>query len=176
MRIEIITNRLNDLDEAFRKRRFPGLRSLLNDYINPDVEVDDVKFHRGLLQVFKNSEDTTYERILGQHTKDEQERIEKFVAGGNLEDVGKHFVMGPSQGCREELAKMHKADSIFHISAAGPTHVKGLSSDDLKEADGGWFHEAIHKLADLFHHDHHDNDSVLVCSPNHLTLTTSLLI
>ena len=71
-------------------------------------------------------------------------------------------MMGPSLGCRDELAKMHRADSIFHISAAGPAHVKGLSSDDLKKADGGWFHEAIHKLAENFKHDDYDKASVLV--------------
>ena len=58
-RIKKIVERLANVDEAFRKKRLPGLRSLLDDYINSDVDVDDVKFHRGLLKVFKDSEDRT---------------------------------------------------------------------------------------------------------------------
>ena len=162
-RIKTIANRLADLDGDFRRKRFPGLRSLLDDYINPDVDINSVKFHRRLLQVFKKSEDKTYEKLLAQHTSGERCRIEKFVAGGELKDVGKDFVLGPSLGCRDEIARMHKADSIFHLCATGPLHVRGLGIEELKHTDSHWFYEAIHKLAGLFHHDDQDNESVLVC-------------
>ena len=174
-RIKIIAERLADLDSDFNKKRFPGLKSLLDDYINPNVDINDIKFHRGLLQVFKNSEDQTYEKLLAQHTSGERSRVEKFVAGGELKDVGKGFVMGPSLGCRDEIARMHKADSVFHLSATGPVHVHGLSTDELKHTDGHWFYEAIHKLAGLFHHDDQDHESVLVRSLQKKTRSYSLL-
>jgi len=140
-------------NHEFSTKRVPGLKSLLDDYIAPNVDVDDVIFHRRLLQVFKQSEDQTYEHIRDQHTPDEQRRIEAFVAGEKLEDISKGFTMGPSLGCREELKKMYSSESVVHISGAGLTAIKGLSNDDLKKTDGHWFHQAVQKLAKLFHLD-----------------------
>jgi hypothetical protein len=96
----------------------------LDDYIAPDVDVDNVAFHRRLLQVFKRSEDQTYEHILAQHTPDEQQRIEAFVAGEKPEEVSKDFIMGPSLGCRQLLEKMHSCESVARISGAGPTAIR----------------------------------------------------
>jgi hypothetical protein len=75
-RIQLIAGRLaSDSNQEFKAKRVPGLKSLLDDYIAPDVDVDGVVFHRRLLQVFKQSEDQTYEYILEQHTPDKQRRI-----------------------------------------------------------------------------------------------------
>ena len=140
-------------NHEFSTKRVPGLKSLLDDYIAPDIDVDYVAFHRRLLQVFKQSEDQTYEHIRDQHTPDEQRRIEAFVAGGKPEEISKDFTAGPSLGCREELKKMYSCESVVHISSAGPTAIKGLSNDDLKKTDGHWFHRAVQKLAEFFHLD-----------------------
>ena len=101
------------------------MKSLLDDYIAPDVDVGDVVFHCRL-QVFKQSEDQTYEHILAQHTLDEQRRIEAFVAREKPEEVSKDFTMGSSLGCRQLLEKMHSCESVVHISGAGPIAIKGL--------------------------------------------------
>jgi hypothetical protein len=163
-RIRLIAEKLaSDTNQKFRQKRVPGLKTLLDDYIAPDVDVDDVIFHRRLLQVFKQSEDQTYEHILGQHTPDEQRRIEAFVAGEDPEEISKGFVMGPSLGCRQELEKMLSSQSVVHISSAGPTAIKGLSNDDLKKKDGHWFHRAMQKLAEFFHHDD-DKHTITVCT------------
>jgi hypothetical protein len=135
----------------------------LDDYIAPDVDVDNVIFHRRLLQVFKQSEDQTYEQILAQHTPDEQRRIEAFVAGEKPEEISKDFTMGPSLGCRQALEKMRSCESVVHISGAGPTAIKGLSDDDLKKTDGDWFHRVVQKLAGLFHLGG-DKHAVTVCT------------
>jgi hypothetical protein len=173
-RIQLIAERLaSDSNQEFRAKRVPGLKSLLDDYIAPDVDVDDVVFHRRLLQVFKQSEDQTYEHILEQHTLDEQRRIEAFVAGENPEKISKDFTMGPSLGCREELKKMHSCESVVHISSAGPTVIKGLSNDDLKETDGHWFHRAVQRLTEFFHHDG-DEHAVTVCAMLPLSVPASL--
>jgi hypothetical protein len=163
-RIQLIAERLaSDSNQEFRAKRVPGLKSLLDDYIAPDVDVDDVVFHRRLLQVFKQSEDQTYEHILEQHTPDEQRRIEAFVAGEKPEEISKDFAMRPSLGCREELEKMHSCESVVHISSAGPTAIKGLSIGDLKETHGHWFHRAVQRLAEFFH-GHDDKHAVTVCT------------
>jgi hypothetical protein len=173
-RIQLIAQRLaSDSNQEFSAKRVPGLKSLLDDYIAPDVNVDDVVFHRRLLQVFKQSEDQTYEHILEQHTPDEQRRIEAFVAGENLEEISKDFTMGPSLGCREELKKMYSCESVVHISSAGPTAIKGLSNEDLKETDGHWFHRAVQRLAELFHHDD-DRHAVTVCTMFPPSISASL--
>jgi hypothetical protein len=173
-RIQLIAERLaSDSNQEFRAKRVPGLKSLLDDYIAPDVDVDDVVFHRRLLRVFKQSEDQTYEHILGQHTPDEQRRIEAFVAGEKPEEISKDFVMGPSLGCREELEKMYSCESVVHISSAGPSAIKGLSNDDLKKTDGHWFHRAVQRLAEFFH-DHDDKHAVTVCTMLPLSVPASL--
>ena len=173
-RIQIIAERLaSDSNQEFRAKRVPGLKSLLDDYIAPDVDVDNVVFHRRLLQVFKQSEDQTYEHILAQHPPDEQRRIEAFVAGEKPEEVSKDFTMGPSLGCRQLLEKLHSCESVVHVSAAGPTAIRGLSDDDLKKTDGHWFHRAVQKLAEFFHLDD-DKHAVTVCTMLPLYIPASL--
>ncbi|OHF04516.1 hypothetical protein CORC01_00368 [Colletotrichum orchidophilum] len=55
----------------FSNKEVPGLKDLLDDYINDDVDVDYVQFLRRLLKVFKDSEtDRAYSHILLKHTDD----------------------------------------------------------------------------------------------------------
>ena len=136
-----------DLD--FSQKEAPGLKHLLDDYISPDVPVDSVDWRRRMLQVFKESvTDNTYQDLLAQHTDDEQQRIERFVAGEDPETISQGFVMGPSMGCREELAKMNEAHSIVHVSHHGVTVVKETKELVLKDQD--WFHATARKMADFF--------------------------
>jgi hypothetical protein len=51
--------------------------------------------------------------------------------------------------------------------------IKGLSNDDLKEADGHWFHRAVQRLAEFFHHDD-DRHAVTVCTMLPLSVPVSL--
>ena len=61
-RIKLIAERLEGNDFA---QEVPGLKKLLDDYIDPDVPVDKVIFHRRLLAVFRDSRtDFTYENLL----------------------------------------------------------------------------------------------------------------
>jgi hypothetical protein len=173
-RIQIIAERLaSDSNEEFRAKRVPGLKSLLDDYIAPDVDVDSVVFNRRLLQVFKQSDDQTYEHLLAQHTPDEQRRIEAFVAGEKPEEVCKDFTMGPSLGYRHLLEKMRSSESVARVSVAGPRAIRGLSNDDLEKTDGDWFHGAVRKLADFFHLDG-DKHTVTVCAMPPLYIPASL--
>lgn len=158
-RIETIAQRLANTEENFRQQRMPGLQAVLNDYIDPNIDTDTITFHRGLLQVFKKSQDSTYEQILNQHTFEEQKKIESFVAGEKIENVGRGFFMGPSIGCRQEIERLHQAESILHISGAGVKHIKGLNISELRTLDGGWFHDVVHKLSEFFHSG---TDDVLV--------------
>ena len=132
-------------DDEFSQKQVPGLKSLLNDYINPGVEVNSVDWRRRMLQVFKDSEtDNTYQDFLAKHTPQEQSLIERFVDGQDPEKISDGFVMGPSMGCREELEKLRNADSIVHVSASEITHIKG---DSLVATVDGWFHSTVRKIA-----------------------------
>ncbi|KAF2093916.1 hypothetical protein NA57DRAFT_61132 [Rhizodiscina lignyota] len=145
-RISLIANKLGE-DTEFSRKEVPGLKPLLDDYINPDVEVDSVDWRRRMLQVFKDSEtDNTYQDLLAKHSPDEQQRIERFVAGEDPAKVSDGFVMGPSMGFREELAKLHEAPSIVHVSRHGATVVKG----ELVPTDDDWFHRCVRKIAAHF--------------------------
>jgi hypothetical protein len=81
--------------------------------------------------------------------------------------------MGPSLGCREELEKMHSCESVVHISSAGPTAIKGLSNDDVKETDSHWSHRAVQRLAEFFHDDN-DKHAITVCTMFPLSVPASL--
>ncbi|KAI8260504.1 L-gulono-1,4-lactone dehydrogenase [Colletotrichum sp. SAR11_239] len=54
-RLQFIVDSL-DKSIKFSAKDVPGLKDLLADYVNPDVEVDHVHFIRRLLRVFKDSE------------------------------------------------------------------------------------------------------------------------
>ncbi|KAL9608906.1 MAG: hypothetical protein Q9167_006287 [Letrouitia subvulpina] len=146
-RIKIIRDRLSEADFA---QEVPGLKEVLDDYLNENTVTTRVIFHRGLLQTFKKSQtDFTYEDLLDKYSDDEKSRLEKFVDGEDPADISKGFVMGPSLGAREEMDLLHRAERV-DVSAAGPVHVDGLSSDELKKRDS-LLHKFVHSLADFFH-------------------------
>ena len=156
-RIGLIAKKLGEV--AFAKD-VPGLKDVLDDYLNPDTETTKVDFHRGLLSTFKRSEvDNTYQDLLAKYTQDEQDRLEKFVDGKPPAETCKGFIMGPSLGAREEMEALHGAEKV-DVSAAGPVHVDGLSSGELKKKDSG-FHKFVTMLAEFFHL-HKEKDSVTV--------------
>ncbi|KAF5658163.1 oxidoreductase [Fusarium circinatum] len=163
-RVNHIVEKLDEKPE-FAQKSVPGLKELLTDFAAPDVLVSGEDFHRRLLQVFKNSEtDGTYSQTLSKYTPEEQDHIEKFVAGASPEALGKDFAIGPSLGCREELEKLQHADSIAQITPhGGVEHITPLTpsytplNDSAsfgvarvtKEVDS-WFHKAVSQLADFF--------------------------
>ena len=151
-----ITYRLGE-DTDFSRKDMPGLKPLLDDYISPDVPVDSVDWRRRMLRVFKDSvTDDTYQDVLAKHTPDEQRRIEDFVAGKDPAKVSEGFVMGPSMGCREELAKLHEAESIVRISEDGVTILK--ETRDLVDKIHDWFHKTAHRMADFFDIDKKEHE------------------
>jgi hypothetical protein len=157
-RIKLIADKLEGNDFA---EEVPGLRQLLDDYIDPAIPVDKIEFHRRLLAVFRDSEtDNTYQHLLAKHTDDEKGRVKRFVDGEKLSEVSQGFVMNPSLIVREEVKKLHEVGRV-EVSAAGPVYVNGLSDDELREKDGP-FHKFVHGLAELFHHDE-DDKIVTVC-------------
>ena len=156
-RIKIIADELAQADFA---KEVPGLQNLLDDYLDPNVEVDKVDFHRRLLRTFKQSQtDNTYQDLLAKYTQDEQDRLERFVDGDDPAKVSHGFIMGPSLGAREEVDLLKKAKGV-QVSADGPVHVDGLSSDQDQKHESH-FHEFIHGLAEMFHF-HKDKDIVTV--------------
>ena len=150
-RISIIRDRLGEVGFA---KEVPGLKDVLNDYLDPDINTTKVDFHRGLLKVFKDSEtDYTYSTLLNKYSDDEKSRLQRFVDGEDPSSICKGFIMGPSLGAREEMEIMHGAERVA-ISAAGPVHIDGLSSDELREKDSH-LHKFVHALADFLHINEH---------------------
>jgi hypothetical protein len=158
-RVNHIVEKLDENPE-FAQKEVPGLKDLLSDYASEDVTVSGVDFHRRLLQVFKDSEtDGTYSWMLKQYTPEEQKQIEEFVAGGRPEDIGQTYTLGPSLGCREELAKLEQADSVVQLSFDGikdvtPTEpmTSSLASFSVKSTASvvdDWFEKAVNKMVDF---------------------------
>ena len=160
-RISIIRDKLGEVDFA---KEVPGLKAVLDDYLDPKIDTTKVDFHRGLLRVFKDSEtDYTYSTILNKYSEDEKSRLQRFVDGDDPSKISKGFLMGPSLGAREEMNIMHEAERVA-ISAAGPVHVDGLSSDELRKKDSH-FHNFVHALAEFFDIHKHE-DAVTVSAPH----------
>ncbi|UJO21642.1 uncharacterized protein CLAFUR5_09113 [Fulvia fulva] len=99
-RIAIVAKALGK-DPDFCKHDVPGLAELLNDYLNPAVEVDRFAFMRRLLRMFRESgSDDTYQKLRDEHTDDEKSRLEKFVDGSLAEDLCEGFCKGHSLSFR----------------------------------------------------------------------------
>lgn len=108
--------------EDSTKKDLPGLHSLLHDWLAPDVEVDRQDFMRRLLRVFKDSTDNTYQDLLGLHSDDERQRLERFVGGASPEDAGKGFQMPINLGTRQEMDDLLSAPVLKEFA--------GLPTDD----------------------------------------------
>jgi hypothetical protein len=150
-RIKEIANRLDGKDN-FNNNEAPGLKALLDNYVAAD-EVEPEDFIRDFLKVFKDSTtDGTYSDVLHQHTPEEQARIEAFVKGKSLEEVGHDFVIGPSLGCRQELQRLDEADEIAHVSAAGITPLKVVDGATCDSSVGAIrFEEVKQNFSEDFH-------------------------
>lgn len=154
-RIRIIADGLGKHDSL--QDKLPGLKSLLDDYLDPSSNVgtdaDREGFHRRLLQVFRDSRaDFAYETCLKKFRPDEQKRVADFVDGRSVSDAGKNFTFGPSLGVREHLKLMHHAEG-------GPVIVDGLSTVEDVERDTV-FQRLLHGL--LAPCDQRRGDSIIV--------------
>ncbi|KAJ2903384.1 Oxidoreductase [Zalerion maritima] len=140
-----------DGSEKYRQH-LPGLRELLQDYLDDEVELYDVEFHRRMLRVFRDApKDDTYQKMLGDMEGDEKTRVEKFVADDDKaspEELGKGFEKRFSLGVREHLKAMLEKDAVV-VSSSGPVHVAGLSNDELEKKDK-ILHRFVHGLAGVF--------------------------
>ncbi|KAI0011317.1 hypothetical protein F4779DRAFT_238289 [Xylariaceae sp. FL0662B] len=147
--IRLITKALNENPDV--SAHFPGLKSLLDDYLDDNIDVDKFNFHRRMLRVFRESStDNTYQDLLTEMTDDEKDRVERFVDGDeSIDDCCHGFNLNFSLGVREHIKTMLQTDSVT-VSAAGPVHVAGLSSDELKKKDS-IFHRFINGLWELFY-------------------------
>lgn len=154
---------------------FPGLKDLLDDYLDDKIDLHRIEFHRRLLRVFRDApHDDTYQGLLGKLEEPERERVARFVDGGEgVEECGLGFEHTMSLGVREHIREMLGRDAV-RIGKEGPVHVAGLSSEELKEKDGV-FHQFVHGLASLFKCVHFfavremlHPDEVIVSSPSEL--------
>jgi hypothetical protein len=152
--IRIIANALSDEKV---NADLPGLKGLLDDYLDPEVPVGGEDFHRRMLRVFHESKDQTYEHLLDEMTPDERDRVNQFVEGDEpLEKCSLGFDMGLSLGVREHIKAM-VAEHAVSVSAAGPVHVTGLTTDEMKLKDN-ILYKFAKGLSELFHCFHRDID------------------
>lgn len=124
-RLGLIRDSLSKHEDAATKN-LPGLQSVLHDWLAPDVEIDRLDFMRRLLKVFKDSsDDNTYQDLLGMHSKDEKDRLERFVDGASPEDAGKGFQMLPNLATRQEIDDLLKAPVLKEFAGL-PTSDSGI--------------------------------------------------
>jgi hypothetical protein len=80
--ITSITECILGLKEKADDKELPGFGGLIDDWFNPDVDVDEEQFVRRFLRVFKQSDkDFTYEDILKGYDDDIQGIVNQFVDG-----------------------------------------------------------------------------------------------
>jgi hypothetical protein len=77
-----VTECILGLKEKIDEKELPGFTGLIDDWFNPDVEVNSEQFIRRFLHVFKQSDqDFTYEQIVGSYDDDLQKVFNDFVDG-----------------------------------------------------------------------------------------------
>ena len=97
-------------DNEVNDHRLPGLASLLDDELNPDVDVSHEDFLRRLLRVFKDSKtDATFSSILSKYDPEESNRVHSFVNGSSIAHTGHNFEIGISLAAREEFQRTSSA-------------------------------------------------------------------
>lgn len=119
------------------------------------MEVDSVEWRRRLMRVFKDSStDNAYSKLLEQYTPDEQQRITRFLEGEDPKDISQGFVLGPSLGCRHEMAEMKKAHAAVVVSPEGIRPLIHSVTNSLvngKDHHENIFTKIIHDIHDFFH-------------------------
>lgn len=77
-----VTDCILGLRKNIDSDELPGLTSLIDDWFDPDVPVNEEQFVRRFLHAFKqSSKDFTYEKILGDYDDDVQGIFNDFVDG-----------------------------------------------------------------------------------------------
>jgi hypothetical protein len=77
-----VTECILGLKEKIDDKELPGFSGLIDDWFNPNVDVDSEQFICRFLRVFKQSnQDFTYEKIVGDYDDDVQEIFNDFVDG-----------------------------------------------------------------------------------------------
>lgn len=80
--ITSITECILGLKERADEKELPGFGGLIDDWFNPDIQVDEEQFVRRFLRVFKQSDlDHTYEDILKGYDDEVQAIVNQFVDG-----------------------------------------------------------------------------------------------
>lgn len=98
-RPKLIANALGK-NADFVTAELPGFKSLLHDHLSPDVDTDKYSLIRRLLKVFKESNDSTCQDLLGWNNDYEKERVERSVEEATAADYGKSFQTLPNLGTR----------------------------------------------------------------------------
>ena len=80
--ITSVTDCILGLREKIDDADLPGFTGLINDWFDPNVEVNSEQFIRRFLHVFKQSDqDFTYEKIVGDYDDELQQVFNDFVDG-----------------------------------------------------------------------------------------------
>lgn len=91
--ITSVTDCILGLREKIDSKALPGFTELINDWFDPDVEVNQEQFFRRFLHVFKQTDqDSTYEKILGDYDPQVQNIFNDFVDGKiNAQEAGERY-------------------------------------------------------------------------------------
>ncbi|KAI5364226.1 putative L-gulonolactone/D-arabinono-1,4-lactone oxidase, FAD-binding domain, PCMH-type [Septoria linicola] len=117
-RIALLADALNKEPE-FASKDVPGLINLLNDYLDPDVDVNGwdsgrIDFNRRLLRVFKDSPvDDTYQTLRDRYTDNEKSRLDRFLEGETADKCSHGFTKGPSLSTRTHLHRFLEGAKEF---------------------------------------------------------------
>lgn len=89
-----ITECILGLREKIDDKELPGFRGLIDDWFNPEVEVDQEQFVQRFLHAFKQTDrDFTYEKILGDYDDQVQAIFNDFVDGKiDAQEAGQRYV------------------------------------------------------------------------------------
>ncbi|EXJ78164.1 hypothetical protein A1O3_09325 [Capronia epimyces CBS 606.96] len=115
--ISSVTDCILGLKEKIDDKQLPGFTELIDDWFDPDTEVDQEQFVRRFLHVFKASDqDSTYKQIIGDYDDQIQGVFNDFVDGKiNAQEAAKRYHPYTVEGLPKKLGTFRKDKELSSI-------------------------------------------------------------
>ncbi|EHY59621.1 hypothetical protein HRR83_001107 [Exophiala dermatitidis] len=112
-----VTDCILGLKKNIDSKKLPGFVELIDDWFDPDTQVDEEQFVRRFLRVFKVSDqDFTYERIIGDYDEGLQNIFNDFVDGKlNAQEAAEKYRPYTMQNLPKKLGTFRKNRKLSSI-------------------------------------------------------------
>ena len=137
-----IDDRCHEFSESIKKDAnlnhevVPGLAKVLEQIPENDFTSEDLS--KGLLKVFIDSKEPTFEKATKGLESKEEAKLRQFAEQKTIryEDIAKGFKIGPTRGTREEFKRLHtkKPTNLKHLTSQDAKAIKAIQTQTQKDS------------------------------------------